>query len=294
VLLALLAACASDPAADSTSAQLPTSAIDDIANATDSVAPDDNATSGDGDVTDADAVSERSVPSSAKVPTQDCRPLADLEDADELARWRVVNDGVMGGRSSADADVVDSVLILAGDIVTDGGGFSSVRLVLDEPLGVVTGLLLRVRTDGRSYELTVADAAPGRDPRISHQGPIPAIGDGEWEEVASTSTISTPRSSVNRWTSIRSSRRRRWRLGSSWPTNATDHSASNSTGYRPAREPVPPRRSVVAAQAVVPRTTPPRSPPAPGRHLIEHTELSGQTAGVDDSRPDAVAVMRRR
>lgn len=188
VLLALLAACASDPAPGSTSAQVPTSAVDDIANATDSVEPDHTATSSDGDVTDAAAVSERSVSSSAtassKVPAQDCLPLADLEDADELARWRVVNDGVMGGRSSADADVVGAVLILAGDIVTDGGGFSSVRLALEEPLGDVTGLLLRVRTDGRSYELTVADAAPRRDPRISHQGPIPAIGDGEWEEVA--------------------------------------------------------------------------------------------------------------
>lgn len=188
VLLTLLAACASDPAADSTSAQSPTSAVDDTASATDSVDLGPTATAGDGDVTDADAVPERSVSSSATAsstaPAQDCRPLADLEDADELARWRVVNDGVMGGRSSADANVVDGVLILAGDIVTDGGGFSSVRLALDEPPGDVTGLLLRVRTDGRSYDLTVADAAPGRDPRISHQGPIPAIGDGEWEEVA--------------------------------------------------------------------------------------------------------------
>ncbi len=110
--------------------------------------------------------------------------MADLEDADELNRWRIANDGVMGGRSSANADVVDSVLILNGEIVTDGGGFSSVRLALEEPLGDATGLLLRVRTDGRSYELTAADALPGRDVRISHQGPIPAVGEGAWEEVA--------------------------------------------------------------------------------------------------------------
>lgn len=169
VLPALLAACGSDRAADSISAPA-------------------TATSPADDGADGDLAVERSVSSltttPSEPPAQDCRLLADLEDADELNRWRIANDGVMGGRSSADADVVDSVLILNGEIVTDGGGFSSVRLALEEPLGDATGLLLRVRTDGRSYELTVADALPGRDLRISHQGPIPAVGDGEWEEVA--------------------------------------------------------------------------------------------------------------
>lgn len=195
VFLVVLAACGSDRVTDSSSAQSPTSAVDGLPDATGSIEPDATATSSRADVDGADA--ESSAPSASTQPSvassaiassdalaQDCRRLADLEDADELVRWQVVNDGVMGGRSSAEANVVDSVLILAGEIVTDGGGFSSVRLALDEPLGEATSLQLRVRTDGRSYELTVADAAPGRDLRISHQGPIPAVGDGEWEEVA--------------------------------------------------------------------------------------------------------------
>ncbi|MEM9564592.1 MAG: CIA30 family protein [Actinomycetota bacterium] len=112
-----------------------------------------------------------------------CRPVADLEAADELTRWQVVNDGVMGGRSSAEAGVVDGVLTLEGDIVTDGGGFSSVRLALAEPLGESSGLQLRLRTDGRAYELTLADAAPGRDRRVSHQAPIEVAGEASWGEV---------------------------------------------------------------------------------------------------------------
>lgn len=112
-----------------------------------------------------------------------CRTVADLEAAEELGRWRIVNDGVMGGRSSAEAQVADSVLLLTGEIVTDGGGFSSVRLDLDEPLGDVTRLQLRVRTDGRRYDVTMADAAPGRDRRVSHQAPIDATAAGEWAEV---------------------------------------------------------------------------------------------------------------
>lgn len=117
------------------------------------------------------------------VPEPSCRPVADFEDLDELQRWQVVNDGVMGGRSSAEAEVVDGVLILGGEIVTDGGGFSSVRLALDGPLTDATGLLLRLRTDGRAYEVTLADAAPGRDRRTSHQAAIPAVGGDTWDEV---------------------------------------------------------------------------------------------------------------
>ncbi len=113
-----------------------------------------------------------------------CRTVADLEDEAELARWRIVNDGVMGGQSSAQAELGDSTLTITGEIVTDGGGFSSARLDLDEPLGDASELVFRIRTDGRAYELTAADAAAGRDRRVAHQGPIPAIGGSDWEEVS--------------------------------------------------------------------------------------------------------------
>lgn len=110
--------------------------------------------------------------------------MADLDDEDELRRWSIVNDGVMGGRSSAEAMVAESVLTITGEIVTDGGGFSSIRLALAEPLGDdVTRLLLRLRTDGRTYELLVSDAVAGRDRRVSHQALIPAVGGDDWEEV---------------------------------------------------------------------------------------------------------------
>ena len=113
----------------------------------------------------------------------ECRRVADLESDEELQRWRVVNDGVMGGQSSASIEIAQSILTIEGEIVTDGGGFSSVRLQLDEPLGDTATLRFRLRTDGRQYELTASDAAEGRDPRISHPGRIPAIGGDEWEEV---------------------------------------------------------------------------------------------------------------
>jgi hypothetical protein len=109
--------------------------------------------------------------------------LADFADEEELRRWSVVNDGVMGGRSTATAEVADAILTIDGEIVTDGGGFSSVRLALTEPLTGSESLLLRLRTDGRPYELTLTDAAAGRNRRVSFQSAIQADGVGEWEEI---------------------------------------------------------------------------------------------------------------
>ncbi|MEM7276149.1 MAG: CIA30 family protein [Actinomycetota bacterium] len=169
--LLMLAACSADeaasPAASATSTAAPSTSMPTTTT-----------------VTTTTVSSTTTIASTTTSSTPPCRALADLTDEDELLRWRVVNDGVMGGRSSADAGVVDSVLILAGEIVTDGGGFSSVRLALPDGLGEASGLVLRVRTDGRPYEVTMADAAPGRDRRVSYQVPIPAAGDGAWEEVS--------------------------------------------------------------------------------------------------------------
>ena len=194
--LVVLAACGSDPDGGSTAAPTATPAPDSPNETTGSIERDDRPTPssrGPGPAAGArvggDGARPESPTSSAPTPSTDaadpgCRLVADLEDGDELRRWQIVNDGVMGGRSSAEATVDDSVLTLAGESVTDGGGFSSVRLALDEPLDGATRLLLRLRTDGRAYELTLADAAPGRDRRVSHQGSIPAIGGLGWEEVA--------------------------------------------------------------------------------------------------------------
>lgn len=127
-------------------------------------------------------------PTSAAVTAAEARPgdgCVILDDAEVEAdgSWFIVNDGVMGGRSSAAGGIEDSVLTFTGEIVTDGGGFSSVRLPLaPEELAGTTRFLLRLRTDGRQYAITADDALPGRDRRVSHQAPISAVGEG-WELV---------------------------------------------------------------------------------------------------------------
>ena len=101
-----------------------------------------------------------------------------VTDFDE-PNWFIVNDGVMGGRSDARGVIDSSRLEWSGTIVTLGGGFSSIRGLVDGSLTGATELQLRIRTDGRAYELLADDDA---STRVTHYNPIPAVG-GDWEVV---------------------------------------------------------------------------------------------------------------
>ncbi|MEE4175777.1 MAG: CIA30 family protein [Xanthomonadales bacterium] len=82
-------------------------------------------------------------------------PLFDFADPGELERWRVVVDGVMGGRSTGSLRIEDERLIFTGETsLRNNGGFSSIRAAV--PAGSLAGysaLRIRVRGDGRTYIL---------------------------------------------------------------------------------------------------------------------------------------------
>lgn len=82
--------------------------------------------------------------------------LFDFNTAEE-ASWQVVNDGVMGGRSLGYVSVEDGVLRFTGTLVTQGGGFTSIRTNYAADLGDYDGLELRVRGGGRTFEVEVDD-----------------------------------------------------------------------------------------------------------------------------------------
>jgi hypothetical protein len=92
-----------------------------------------------------------------------------FDRADEAA-WYVVNDGVMGGRSAGGVVVEGGMLRFTGTLVTQGGGFTSVRARRDVDLSGEDGLELRVRGSGRPFEVELDDGQRRFGPRLLQTG----------------------------------------------------------------------------------------------------------------------------
>ncbi|HIJ74983.1 MAG TPA: CIA30 family protein [Candidatus Hydrogenedentes bacterium] len=96
--------------------------------------------------------------------------------------WRNIDDVVMGGVSRSQFTVKDGVGIFEGNVsLENNGGFASAR---SEPRDVdlrgYTGLILRVRGDGKRYGLRLRTRADFDG--VSYQAPLPTKA-GEWQEV---------------------------------------------------------------------------------------------------------------
>jgi len=100
-----------------------------------------------------------------------CRRLTDFDG--DTDGWFVVDDGVMGGRSNGNVEFTDSEMRFSGEVVTRGGGFTSVRLGLDgTELDGTSRLVLRVRADGRTYGLTMEDSSRSGRRAVSHRADL--------------------------------------------------------------------------------------------------------------------------
>jgi NADH dehydrogenase [ubiquinone] 1 alpha subcomplex assembly factor 1 len=100
-----------------------------------------------------------------------------FDRADE-AGWDVVNDGVMGGRSSGFVTIENGTLRFTGTLVTQGGGFTSVRARRTIDLAGQIGLELRVRGSGRPFEVELDDGLRMNGRRVSRRAPFSSF--TEW------------------------------------------------------------------------------------------------------------------
>lgn len=112
------------------------------------------------------------------------RPLFHFDGSPHEPSWVAVNDGVMGGRSRGGPLLADGQLQFSGALsLANNGGFSSVRSVGRAfDLSDVTTVVLRVRGDGRRYQLRLATDARYRNMAVSYGAEF-ATTAGQWTEV---------------------------------------------------------------------------------------------------------------
>jgi len=107
--------------------------------------------------------------------------LVDFQNDIGIDQWRVVDDVVMGGRSSGTFQVNnDGFGIFEGSVsLENNGGFSSVRAVFDRTdVSEYSNIILTIRGDGKPYQFRLK---PQRDDQHSY---IHTIGTtGEWEVI---------------------------------------------------------------------------------------------------------------
>lgn len=111
-------------------------------------------------------------------------PLFHFDGRLEEPRWVAINDGVMGGRSQGGPELVDGHLRFTGVLsLENNGGFSSIRTVgQDFDFSDAEALVLRVRGDGRTYQVRLATDARYRGIRVSYGSAFQTIRD-QWIEV---------------------------------------------------------------------------------------------------------------
>ena len=103
----------------------------------------------------------------------------------EILDWRIVDDGVMGGLSQGQREISkDGILRFFGTLsLENNGGFSSLRtgdVKMDGSGGA--GVILRVKGDGRTYQLRFGTDAEYSGREMSFQAGFPTEKD-KWTEV---------------------------------------------------------------------------------------------------------------
>jgi monofunctional biosynthetic peptidoglycan transglycosylase len=99
--------------------------------------------------------------------------------------WGIVDDGVMGGLSQGRYEITkEGILRFFGTLsLENNGGFSSLRSQnVQMDWSGVEGLILRVKGDGRNYQIRLSTDAEYRGGEVSFQAEF-ATKKGEWIEI---------------------------------------------------------------------------------------------------------------
>ncbi len=74
-------------------------------------------------------------------------------------KWRIVNDGVMGGLSSSKVNVEDDKIIFSGNVsIENNGGFASLRSpIKDYNFENFSGIEIKIKGDGKRYSISMKE-----------------------------------------------------------------------------------------------------------------------------------------
>ena len=109
--------------------------------------------------------------------------ITDFAQAPGGLEWFVVNDDVMGGKSSGGFELSDGNLLFTGSTNTRGGGFSSIRSRGPRmDLSEFSGIRLRVRGDGRQYSWQLRTNVMYRGRELGFWSEFETTA-GEWLEI---------------------------------------------------------------------------------------------------------------
>lgn len=111
------------------------------------------------------------------------RTLINFDENPSEPRWVAVNDDVMGGCSRGGPLLHDGLLHFSGELsLANNGGFASVRTVdYAVNLSGASVIVLRVRGDGRRYQLRLSTHAQYRGIAVSYSAEFVSAID-EWTE----------------------------------------------------------------------------------------------------------------
>jgi hypothetical protein len=117
------------------------------------------------------------------MPTTPAKLLVDFSTPESVSRWRMINDGVMGGESQSQMrwNPGGTATFLGTVSLANNGGFASVRTApRTYDLAAHSGIRLRVRGDGHIYSFRFR--TDGNFDGVSWAQSFPTAA-GEWEEI---------------------------------------------------------------------------------------------------------------
>jgi len=112
------------------------------------------------------------------------KTLRDFSTPEKTPAWIAENDGVMGGISKGGASFKEDSLYFSGDLsLENNGGFAQIYSPTElTDFSDYSGVRLRVKGDGRTYQFRIATEDRFRGSRIAYRSDFPTE-DGEWTEV---------------------------------------------------------------------------------------------------------------